>query len=332
MAANLTPQYLEAEAEYKKAQSAEERLTCLRKMYSLLPKHKASEKLQADLKTKISDTREEVERERKSPKKAGVSHKIPRQGAGQVVVLGAPNAGKRRLVTRLTRATSEVAQYPFTTREPHAGMMDWEDTHVQLVDMPPITPDYLESYVSSLVRAADAALLLVDLADDDGPFAAEAVIEKLAGVKTVLIGTPPAEPADPSVHYARTILGANKLDADEAQDRLEIVKEMFGNRFPIHAFSAEHGQGMEELRGSLYKWLNVIRVYAKAPGKPADMKAPFTLPVGSSVLQFAERVHKDFAEQLKSARIWGTGVFEGQSVGREHVLFDKDIVELHAAH
>src|SRR5215471_13752307 len=155
MAANLTPQYLEAEADYKKAQTAEERLACLKKMYSLLPKHKASEKLQADLKTKISEAKEEADRERKHPKKVGVSHKIPKQGAGQYVVLGAPNAGKSRLLTRLTRATPEVAAYPFTTREPHAGMMDWEDVRVQLIDMPPITGDYLEGYLSSMVRAAD---------------------------------------------------------------------------------------------------------------------------------------------------------------------------------
>src|SRR5260370_24866442 len=108
MAANLTPQYLEAEAEYKKAHTAEERLACLKKMYSLLPKHKASEKLQADLKTKMSEAREEVERERRSPKKVGVSHKIPKQGAGQYVLVGAPNVGKSRLLTRLTRATPEV--------------------------------------------------------------------------------------------------------------------------------------------------------------------------------------------------------------------------------
>src|SRR5436190_2702757 len=192
MAANLTPQYLEAEAEYKKALTAEDRLACLRKMFTLLPKHKASEKLQADLKTKISAAREEVERERKSPKKVGVSHKIPKQGAGQYVVLGAPNAGKSRLVTRLTRATSEVAPYPFTTREPHAGMMDWEDVRIQLVDTPPITADYVEGYLSSMVRAADAALLMVDLGEDDGPFAAEAVIDQLATTKTVLVGAVPA--------------------------------------------------------------------------------------------------------------------------------------------
>src|SRR5438128_471524 len=170
MAANLTPQYLEAEAEYKKAQTPEERLECLKRMYSLLPKHKASEKLQAELKTKISDTKDEVEHAKKHAKKSGVSYKIPKQGAGQYVILGGPNAGKSRLLSRLTRAQPEVAPYPFTTREPHAGMMDYEDVKVQLIDLPPITADFLESYVSSMVRSADRAILMVDLGDDDGPF------------------------------------------------------------------------------------------------------------------------------------------------------------------
>src|SRR5690242_16384297 len=163
MAANLTPQYLEAEAEYKKAQTAEERLECLRRMWALLPKHKASEKLQAELKTKISEARAEVERERRSPKKSGVSYKVPRQGAGQVILIGPPNAGKSRILSRLTRATPEVAPYPFTTREPHVGMMDWEDVRVQLIDTPPITGDYLEGYLSSMVRVADLCVLVLDL-------------------------------------------------------------------------------------------------------------------------------------------------------------------------
>jgi hypothetical protein len=329
MAANLTPQYLEAEAEYKKAQSADERLACLRKMLQLVPKHKASEKLQAELKTKISDAREEVERERKSPKKVGVSHKIPRQGAGQYILLGAPNVGKSRLLTRLTRATPEVAPYPFTTREPHAGMMDWEDVRVQLIDTPPITADFMESYQSSMVRGADAALLLIDLGDDDGPFAAEAAIDRLAQTKTLLVGQVPAVNDDPTVHHTKTLVVTNKMDLPGTVDRLEVAREMFASRFAIHVIAAEHGTGLEELREAIYRFLNVIRVYTKQPGKPPDLTSPFTCPVGSTLAEMAGLVHRDFTEGLKSARIWGTGVYDGQTVKRDHVLHDKDVVELH---
>jgi hypothetical protein len=329
MAANLTPQYLEAEAEYKKAQTAEDRLACLKKMWSLLPKHKATEKLQADIKKKMSNAKEEVEHEKQAAKKGGVSYKIPRQGAGQYVIVGAPNAGKSRLLGRLTRAAPEAAVYPFTTHEPTPGMMEWEDAKVQLIDTPPITADYLEPWLSSMVRSADAALLLVDLGADDGPFAAQAVLDRLAQVKTILVGTPPKVEEDPSIKHIKTLLTANKIDVEGAGDRLEVVKELFGARFPIHAISAEHGTGLEELRGAIYRFLNVIRVYSKKPGKPPDLTAPFTLPVGGTVVDFAVQVHRDLATQLKTARVWGTGVFDGQMVPRDHVLHDKDVVELH---
>jgi ribosome-interacting GTPase 1 len=329
MAANLTPQYLEAEAEYKKAQTAEERLACLKTMWSLLPKHKASEKLQAELKKKLSDAKDEAEQERRHPKKTGVSYKIPKQGAGQYVLLGAPNVGKSRLLTRLTRAAPEVAPYPFTTREPHAGMMDWEDARVQLIDLPPVTADFMEGCIPGMVQTASAALLFADLGDDDGPFAVEAVVERLANAKAMIVARAPAEPNAPSLHYTKTMLVANKIDVPGAEDRLSVVRELFGQRFPVHAISAEHGRGLEALRDAIYRFLDVIRVYTKQPGKPPDLTSPFTCPVGSTLVEMAALVHRDFAEGLKSARIWGTGVYDGQTVKRDHVLHDKDVVELH---
>ena len=329
MAANLTPQYLEAEADFKKAQTAEERLECLKRMFALLPKHKASEKMQADLKTRMSDLRKEVEQEKKNPKKVSVSYKIPKQGAGQYVLLGGANAGKSRLLSRLTRATPEVAAYPFTTREPQAGMMEWEDVRVQLIDLPPITADFLESYVSSMVRSADAAILMLDLGDDDGPFAVETVLERLAQTKTNLAGERPAENPDPTIETTRTMLVANKSDLPGAEDRLEIFREMFGTRFPIHVCAAESGLGLPELREAIFRFLKLIRLYTRLPGKPPDMTSPYTCPVGCTLLDMAAMVHRDFVDGLKSARIWGTGVFDGQTVKRDHVLHEGDIVELH---
>ena len=125
------------------------------------------------------------------------------------------------------------------------------------------------------------------------------------------------------------MLVANKIDSPGAADRLEFAKELFGSRFPIHVASAEHGAGLEELRTEIYRFLNVIRVYTKQPGKPPDTDSPFTCPIGSTLHEMAGLVHRDFIEGLKSARIWGTGVHDGQTVGREHMLHDKDIVELH---
>jgi uncharacterized protein len=328
MAVNLPPQYHDAEAEYKKARTPDEKLAALKKMWVILPKHKASEKVQAILKTKISEVTDEVEAAKSGPKKATASYKIPRQGAGTIVFLGGPNAGKSSLLRKLTKATPEVAPYPFTTREPVPGMMDWEDVRVQLIDLPPITADFYEPYVTDFTRTADAAVLVVDLGDDDGPFAAETVLERLTERKLHLVGSPPEGEDDPTVFHVRTLLVANKVDADGAADRLDILREMIGDRLPILPVSAERGDGMGELRTRLFRLLDVIRIYAKPPGKPADMSAPFTISEGGTVLDFAEKVHSDLAESLKAAKVWGSAQFDGQTVKRDHVLRDKDVVEL----
>ena len=208
-------------------------------------------------------------------------------------------------------------------------MMDYEDVRVQLVDLPPVTADHYEPFVTEITRAADAALLFLDLSDDDGPAATQAVIDRLKAARRELVGSATAADDDPTVYHLKTLLVANKCDDEAADVRLEIAREAFAGRFPVHVISAEQGTGLDELRRAIYDVLGVMRIYTKQPGKPADKAAPFTCPIGSTVAELAARVHKDFEEGLKTARVWGTGVYDGQTVGREHVLHDKDVVELH---
>lgn len=330
MAVNLPPHYHDAEARYKKAQNPEDKLTALREMWVLLPKHKASEKVQADLKTKISELTDQIEHAKQGPKKAAPgTFKFPRQGAGTVVLVGPPNCGKSLLMTKVTKATPAVAPYPFTTREPVPGMMDYEDVRVQLIDLPPITADHYESFVTDVTRAADAAVLFLDLADDDGAAATVTAIERLKAARRELVPPGSPHPDDPAVYALPTILVANKGDDEAADIRLEIAREEFGTRFPLLVVSAEKGDGLDVLRKAVYDALGVMRIYTKQPGKPADMTAPFTPPVGATVAELAGKVHRDLEDAVKSARVWGHGVHDGQTVGRDHVLYDKDVVELH---
>ncbi|MGD9645309.1 MAG: GTPase [Pirellulales bacterium] len=329
MAANLTPQYLKAEEQYRRAATTEEELRALEIMLREMPKHKSSEKLQADLKQKISRAKRELEAERKQGRR-GHAVRIPRQGAGTAILLGGPNAGKSSLLRALTRATPEVAPYPFTTRAPTPGMMPWEDVAVQLIDTPPITADVMEPYLLNLIRAADLAILLVDLGSDDGIEACQAVLDKLAGTKTRLARESSLDENDVGLSYTRTLVAPNKIDLPDAAVRLELLHELLPLDYPEYVISTAHGTGLEALRAAIFAALGVVRVYTKLPThKEPDMERPFTVRIGSTVLDVAEQVHKDFVEKFKFARVWGTNVHPGTVVKADHVVADRDIVELH---
>ena len=330
MATNLTPQYHKAEEQYRRAATTEEELKWLEVMLREMPKHKASEKLQSELKQKISKAKQELEAERKSGKK-GHSVRIPRQGAGTAILLGGPNAGKSQLLARLTRATPEIAPYPFTTRAPLPGMMPWEDVMVQLLDVPPITADYLEPYMQGLIRAADVAVLLVDLGADEGIEQLQELLDRLHGTKTRLAKTSSLDEQDVGISYTQTLLAPNKIDAPGAAERLELLHELCPLEFAEYVISAERGDGLEILSNAIYAALDVVRVYTKLPtAKSADFERPFTVPRGDTVLDVAALVHKDLAENFKFARVWGAAVHDGSVAKADYVLHDKDIVELHA--
>lgn len=330
MPANLTPQYHKAENEYRQASSPEDELRCLEVMLREIPKHKGTDKLQAELKAKISRARQDAEVAKKSAKRGNVI-KLPRQGAGRAVILGSPNAGKSQLLAKLTRATPEVAPYPFTTREPQVGMMTWEDVTVQLVDTPPITADLFDSSVQSLIRGSDLAILMVDLGDDEGIEGLQAVLAKLGQTKTRLGKESYLDEEDIGLSFTQTLLVLNKFDLPEAEERLAMLREFCPTDFVEYKISAETGLGCEELRTAIYQGLDVVRVYTKLPQKKeADFDKPFTVKQGGTLLDIAELVHKDLAANFKYARVWGTAVHEGSMMKGDYVVHDKDIVEIHA--
>jgi ribosome-interacting GTPase 1 len=209
--------------------------------------------------------------------------------------------------------------------------MMWQDVPVQLIDLPAVSTEFVEPWVPDLIRSADAAILVADLESDDVADASIAVLERLAATHTEFVGELPHDALDESIRHVKTLMAATKLDADGATQRLEIVREWFAPRFPIVPVSALTGEGLENMRTATYHLLEVLRVYTKVPGKPADRSKPFTLPIGSTVLDLAREIHRSFEQSLTSARIWGTGVFDGQAVKRDHELHDGDIVELHVA-
>lgn len=335
MPANLTPQYLAAEQRFRAATTIPEKMEALEEMMAVIPKHKGTEKLRADLKRKFAKLRTEGGK-RHGVSKASSMYSVPRDGAGQVVLIGAANAGKSSLLASLTKALPEIADYPFTTRLPQPGMMPYENINIQLVDMPPIDPNFYEPWMGSIVRHADIALLIADLSTDALLEDIDNVV-KLLGESRIRISKSAEQEIeqDPSA-YCPALLAANKCDASNAHENLGILREFFGSHFEILAVSAASGDGLDVLRQRLFEKLNIIRIYTKIPGKKLDLESPpFVLKNGSTVLDAARAVHREFIHTLKFAKIWNSGKskhsvrFEGQMVERSHQLEDGDILELH---
>jgi ribosome-interacting GTPase 1 len=329
MPANLTPQYQRAEEEYRRAQSSQEEIAALQVMLQRIPKHKGTEKLQADLKTRLKEARAALDTEKNAPKK-GPSYRVPRQGAGQLIVVGAPNAGKSRLLAELTNARPDVASFPFTTREPMAGMMAWEDVKVQLVDTPPIAESHLEPYLINMVRAADGVLLVMDGSSDNAPNETAAVIAQLEARKIRLADRTGFNDEDFSVVDVKTLLVVTHADDPRAYDRIDNLRAMTVRKLQTMLIELDRPESVEELRPRIFELLDVVRVYTKRPGKPADFNDPYTIVKDGTVEDLAAKVHRELAEKLKFAKVWGANTRDGQSVGRDHRLRDKDVVELHS--
>ena len=327
MPANLTPQYLEAEKNFRMAKTTLERIACLEEMLAVMPKHKGTDHLRADLRTKIARLTQSLDKKTATQR---ASMMIEKAGAAQLAVIGLPNAGKSQIVASITKATPTVAAYPFTTQTATPGMMTFENIQIQLIDTPPIGEQPPEWWLLNIIRRADGLLLVVDLSQD--PVAqTEALVARL-NEKRIGLGQAKedaAEDEDAPVNYKKALIVGNKSDLDSGGKNLRALESRYGGQLPVIAISAL-GRGLDELRLRIYRMLEIIRVYTKTPGGKPDMTDPIILKKGGTLEDAATAVHKDFAKKLKYARIWGSGKFDGVMVKRDHVLQDGDIIELHA--
>jgi ribosome-interacting GTPase 1 len=313
MAANLTADYLAAEQTYKQAHTHEEKVAALEQMLATLPKHKGTEKIQAELKRKLSQVRKESVK--KTAGHTTPAHIVKREGAGQVLLIGPPNSGKSQMVCRLTHAHPEVADYPFTTRLPTPGMMLFENVQIQLVDTPPMSSEFMTPWMAQVIRAAQISVLIVDPNDPDVLGEIEFILQTLEDWHL-----PPPK-----------LLAGNKLDRQAATENFIAVQSLYGGRFRYAGVSAATGAGLEAFAREVFHCLDLVRFYSKAPGKKPDLAIPYVLRRGATVQDAAAHVHRDFGEHLKYARLFRrSDEHHGLMVERTHAVEDEDVLEFHA--
>jgi len=330
MPANLPPQYYELEREFKREQDPREKLRLAQELLAMMPKHKGTDKLQAELKAKISKLKLQIEG---GQKKHGVRHvethdHIEKEGAGQVILIGPPNSGKSTILGALTHAHPLITDYPFSTREPMTGMMNFETIQIQLIDTPSIAEELFENYLSSLIRQADVVALVVDITSGKLEAEIQTILWMLKERHICLVANRQNTGSDPGISYKKSIIIAHKSFEDDNQSGASILE---GNCPGIQILSSTilDDASMSNLRSGIFNSLEIIRVYTKKTGHEVVLEDPIILPVGGTVEDAAMTIHKDFAQRLQFAKVWGHGKFEGQKVKSTFILSDKDIIEFH---
>jgi len=326
MPANLPPAYFEAENRYREAKTPAEGIAALEEMLAIMPKHKGTDKLKADLRRRISKLKSKQQAKKKLGRRDR-GYKIEKEGVGQVVLIGAPNVGKSSLVAALTNADPQVAEFPHSTWKPTPGMMYFEDIQIQLIDTPPLSRDHTEPWLFDVIRRSDMLLVVVDVQadplqqlEDTISFLEEHRIAplKLSDLHEDKIGWV----------FLPFLVVANKNDDHLIDENFEIFKSLLKDDWFLVNVSAKTSHNFDTLKQILFNRLEIVRVYTKTPGKEPDLGTPFVLKKGSKIEDLAAKIHKDILEKFKSARIWGKNVYDGQMVQRDHILQDGDIVEV----
>ena len=332
MPTNVPPQYREAEQRFRDAETVQAKIAALQEMLQIMPKHKGTDHLKAQLRSRLSKLMSDLETATGGKGGRTEPFSIPKDGAGRVTLIGPTNVGKSLILSNATGAKTKIGAYALSTQEPVPGMYPFNDIYFQMVDTPPINNIATQSRLYGLLRTSDVFIFVSDLTNNPIEQTHQSFQElkewgfKLAG-KTIN-----TDIEDRQVHKPTLIL-CNKADIPDALDQYEIMEQEFSSTFPVIMASAEENVGLDELGHHIFEALNIIRVYTKSPREKLnnfEKKEPVVLPIGSTVAEAAQQVHKDLSRSLKYGVLWGeSGKFDGQRVGRNHVMTDGDIIEIH---
>ncbi len=295
-------EYKKAESIYLQARTLEEKLQALEEMIRTCPKHKSSEKMLANLKTRYVKLKSKIQESKKSGK-SGRKTGIKKQGI-QTVLVGLTNSGKSSILTSLTNARPEISPFPYTTKNPTIGTLDYKGIKFQIIDLPSIER---ESFDQGIMNNADISLIVIikiQELDKILPF-----LEKTTGKRLIIF---------------------NKIDILNDKEKRKIHETLKTKKLKFCLFSSKSKEGIGELREKIFASANIIRIYTKEPGKKQTDKEPIILKPDSTVEDVARKISKDLAKNIKEIRITGpSSKFSNQKVGLKHKIKDKDIVEFH---
>lgn len=299
---NQSPFYQKAEAKFLSAQTDEDKLKFLEEMIRECPKHKSSEKMLANLKTRRIKLKQKIEKERKVKKSSSGKGGIKKEDL-QAVIIGPSGSGKSWLLSKLTNANPKIKNNifeEFTTKKPEIGIMDYNDVGIQLIENPAIESEY---YDKGLTYTADVVI---------------AMVTSYEQIKDIL----------PFVKNKKTILCYLNLIDKLPEQKRKIEARLKSERYNYLIIEPEKPETLEKLKEKIFQSFNKIRIYTKQPEEKQKSEKPIILNPGSDVKDVAEKILKGFSNKIKQTKIWGpSSKYPGQVVGLKHEVKDMDVVE-----
>ena len=299
---NQSPFFQKAQGRFLTAETDEERIEALEEMIKECPKHKSSENMLANLRTRHKKLKEKLSRSKKSGKsnKTGI-----KKEEMQAAIIGFTNTGKSSLLNILTNAEPKISEHEFTTTYPAIGMMTHSGASIQLVELPAIDSEY---YDKGIGNTADTLIILIEKIEDIKKI--QPYLEKTRGKK---------------------IIAFAKSDQLNETEKRKTIATLQSKKHNFVLISTKNKEGIEELKEKILQSFNKIRIYTKEPGKPIEeskKRKPIIMNPGTIVKDVAEKILKGFSEKIVETKIWGpSSKFPGQKIGLTHKMKDLDIIE-----